>query len=66
MTISIDELSRLAGEDYRRKDEVKNRARVSNDPFKRPKTEPGRARPNHGSSTTNRRRMLASDGGGRS
>jgi hypothetical protein len=66
VTISIDELSRLAGEDYRRKDEAKDKARASSDPFKKPKTEPGRARPNHGSGTSARRRMLTSLGGSHS
>lgn len=43
MTISLDDLSKLAGEDMRRKDA--KRKLLSSDPYKKPKAEPGRARP---------------------
>lgn len=48
MTISIDELSRLAGEDYRRKDEAEEKRRAAREAREKPKAEPGRARPGHG------------------
>ncbi len=50
MSISLDELSRLVAEDRERERaerEAEREALV--DPFKRKRTEPGRARPNHGS-----------------
>jgi hypothetical protein len=45
MTISLDELQRRIGEDEARERAAK-RALV--DPFKRKRSEPGRARPSHG------------------
>jgi hypothetical protein len=47
MTISIDELSRMAGERWAREDEKK---RCRPGPDRKPKSEPGRARPGHGAS----------------
>lgn len=47
MTISIDELSRLAGEDYRAKDEAKRKRQEAREALRQTKAEPGRARPGH-------------------
>lgn len=41
---SIDDLSRMAGEERA----AKEKCRVPPDPFKRPRTEPGRALPSRG------------------
>jgi hypothetical protein len=65
VTISLDELSRLTGERYRRED--RERGRTDADPHKLT-TEPGRARPGHDRPTTSSRRLAvnASLGGAHS
>ena len=55
-------LDEILNESFEQEAIERTRLEALKDPFKKPKAEPGRARPNHGARTSSRRRMTSLGG----